>query len=69
MSLHMLTNPLAPSVLPLEAVDEDPMIGTPLTFPPPVAVVVDPVVESPEVFMDVPVDVPEVADLAHTLLV
>lgn len=63
----MLTNPLAPAVLPLEALDEDPMIGTPWTIPPPVAVVVDPVAELPEVFMDVPVVEPVVVDPAHTL--
>jgi hypothetical protein len=69
VSPHMLIHPLAPSVLPLEAVDEDPMIGIPWIVPPPVADVVDPFGESPEVLMDLSVDVPVVVDLAHTLLV
>jgi len=65
----MLINPPAAAVFPPEAVDEDPMIGTPWIVPPPVADVVDPSVESPEVLMDVSVVVPVVVDLAHTLLV
>ena len=69
VSAHMLIHPLAPAVFHLEAVDEDPMIGIPWIVPPPLADVVDPFGESPEVLMDLSFAEPVVVDLAHTLLV